>query len=319
MDGPAGKKEKAKDLLNRARLKAQRGDREKAFELFEACIREYLRNRMHWKALAAARAAKTSFGDHPRAQAMLFRMLSFMDLAGEIRKELSESGTAWLKNEVPLFKDLTLDEFTCALEISQIEKAGKGRYAVRQGEKGSDVFVVRKGSLEVIRDGGLVSVVLPGDVFGELEFFSGGHRSAGVRALEPCELYRMPAAPLRTLYAKSPNLKRFLDELYSLRLLMKAGGDLRKHPLVDLDQDTVAAVGYEKGSLIPFDCSTDITIVKHGIVEITTLRNGLPVKHYLKPGSVVERVEGIARAGTNVELIRARIDLLDAGRKARYA
>jgi hypothetical protein len=171
MDGPAGKKEKAKDILNHARLKAQQGDQDKAFELFEACVREYLRNRMQWKALAAARTAKTSFKNHPRAQAMVIRILTSMGLEGEVRKELSERSTAWLKNEAPLFRDLNLDEFTGVLEIMQVERLGKGRSIVKQGEKNTDVFMVRKGTLEVFRDGALLSVLLAGDVFGELEFF----------------------------------------------------------------------------------------------------------------------------------------------------
>jgi hypothetical protein len=315
MENPVGKTGKTKDLLRAARLKAAQGDTEKAFELFQACMREYLRERMPWKALAAAKAAKTTFGGHPRSRAMLIRLLSHLGLSGDAQKEFSESSEAWMKDEVLIFRDLTMDEFTGLLEIMQLIQVRKGRYVIRQNENGSDVFIVLKGSLEVIRDGKVLAVMVPGDVFGELGFFSGGSRSAGVRALESCELIRMPPDPLMSLSAKYGSLKRSLDELYTRRILKKAGEDLKDHPLLDLDQDILATVRVPKGREIPFDSATDITIIKHGIVEITSKGRGLPVKRYLKPGYVIGKLEGTARAGTDVELIRASIDLPATGKR----
>jgi hypothetical protein len=317
MEDPVGKTGKTKDLLNAARRKAAQGDTERAFELFQLCIREYLREKMPWKAVAAAKVAKTTFTGHPRAQGMLIRLLASMGLSGDAKKEFARSSEVWMKDDVSIFRDLSMHEFTGLLEIMQVEKARKGRWILRQGEKGSDVFIVLKGSLEVIRDGETLAFMHPGDVFGELGFFSGGGRSAGIHAVEPCELIRIPAGCLKELCGRSRNLKRSLDELYSQRILKKAGEDLRENPLIDLDHDAITLSRFPKGEAIPFDSTTDITIIKHGVVEVTSETRGLPRKSYLRPGHVVGKPEGTAKAGTDVELIRARIDLLGSGKRDR--
>ena len=63
-----------------------------------------------------------------------------------------------------------------------------GEPVVRQGEKGSQMFVLQRGRVEVIRegDGGEIRLGLlgPGDVFGEMAIFEHEVRSATIRALE---------------------------------------------------------------------------------------------------------------------------------------
>ncbi|HNY64311.1 MAG TPA: cyclic nucleotide-binding domain-containing protein [Deltaproteobacteria bacterium] len=317
MKKPGQKTGNPKDILKAASRKAAQGDTEKALELYEACMREYLRKGFPLRALAAAKAARTAFGKHPKAQGMLIRLLSSMGLSGDAAHEFSRSSEAWLKDDVDIFRDLSMDEFTGLLEIMQIERVRKGRFVVRQNDPGSDVFIVIRGSLEVVRDGELMAFMLPGDVFGELGFFSGKGRSAGVRAAEPCELVRIPAKPLKELCMRYPNIRRSLDELYSSRIVKKAGEDLRHQPLVDLHNDILATVLIPKGEPIPFDSTTDVTIIKHGVVEVTLVKRGLNEKRFLKPGSVIGRIEGTARASTDVELIRASIDIVGVGRKAK--
>lgn len=63
-----------------------------------------------------------------------------------------------------------------------------GEPIVRQGEQGSQMFVLQRGRVEVIRegDGGEIrlGVLGPGDVFGEMAIFEHEVRSATIRALE---------------------------------------------------------------------------------------------------------------------------------------
>jgi CRP-like cAMP-binding protein len=63
-----------------------------------------------------------------------------------------------------------------------------GEPIVRQGEKGSQMFVMQRGRAEVVResDGGesRLGVLGPGDVFGEMAIFEREVRSATIRALE---------------------------------------------------------------------------------------------------------------------------------------
>ena len=299
-----------KNFLRQAEKVAASGQVEESLRLFESCIRGYLRERKPFKALAAAKVAKTSLGKHPRVHALLIRLFRSMDLKGDLQKELDESCTTLKKDRVRIFRGLTGDEFIELLEIVRLVDVGKGGFVFRQHDTGEDIYLVIDGALGVYRDSELMSVLLPGDVFGELGFFFQANRSASVRALGKSRLAKIPAQDLRPLCERFAGLRQSLEALYHDRVLKKAGEELRRHPLVDLRNDVLTTVRFSRGQVIDFDGEADFTIVKHGIVETDMDEKGVKTKRFLRPGHVVERFCGPARANTDVELIRARIDLL---------
>lgn len=299
----------AKALLRMAEQTAAGNDPEKAIELFEECIREYLKDELPFKALAAAKIARTVLNGYPKAHSMLFKVLIFMGLQGDACKEYTESSLIWKKNEVSLFKGLTMEEFMGLLGIIDLIAVKKGSCIVREKDKGEDIFIVFSGSLEVIRDGVRLAVMHPGEVFGELGFFSQGSRSATVRAVRKCELARIPSRKLRNLWKRYPGLEQSLEELYLERVLKKAREDLGLDSIFTLCRKDITTLHYEKGRRISFDgTDKDVTILKHGIIEISYDDKGLPMKRFLRPGNVLELFLGIAHASTDVELIRSRID-----------
>ena len=90
-------------------------------------------------------------------------------------------------------------------------RLGAGESLVRQGEEGSDLFVVLSGSLTAVveDDAGehIVSRRLPGDVVGETSMiFGGGRRTATVRAESDVEVARLSADQFRSLVAARPSL-----------------------------------------------------------------------------------------------------------------
>ncbi len=310
MKKPVSPEKDPKDLLRQAEKVAASGEVEKSLGLFESSIRGYLRERKPFKALAAAKVAKTSLGSHPRVHALLIKLFRSLDLTGDLQKELEESCTTLKKNEVPIFRGLRSEEFIELLEIVHIVDVGKGRFIFRQHDTGEDIYLVIDGALGVYRDGELMSVLLPGDVFGELGFFFQASRSASVRALGKSRLARIPAQDLRPLCKRFAGLRQSLEALYHERILIKAREELRHNPLADPERDSLTTIRFSRGQIIAFDVPADFTIVKHGIVEIDLDEKGVKTKRFLRPGHVVERFCGPARANTDVELIRARIDLL---------
>lgn len=310
MEDPIKTGKGTKDLLRSAEKLAAEGHTGKASELFDACIREYLQKKLPFKALAAAKVAKTALGHRPRMHATLIRILFSMGLMGDALKEFSEGCTALKKDSAVILKKLTMDEFLDILEIMEILQIKKGSSVIEQGEKGEDIFIVLSGSLQVIRDGGIISTMHPGDVFGELGFFFHDLRSATVRAIRSCELARIPSKRLRELCSRRPGLMDSLEALYNERILKKASEDLRSKPIIDLDKDILTTEHFIKGQKICFDSTTDVTIIKHGVVELDYDEKGLKKKQFVKPGHILEHYTGTARASTDVEVIRARIDLL---------
>lgn len=315
MKNPVPSEKDPKDLLRQAEKMAASGEMEKGLDLFESCIRGYLQKKMPFKALAAAKVAKTVSQNHPKVHAMLIRLFQSMDLQGDLQVEYSESSMTLKKDAVSIFRGLTREEFTCLLDIMHIVEVKKGAYILRQQDAGEDIYIMIDGSVGVYRDNELMAVLHSGDVFGELGFFFQANRSASVRAIRKSRLSWIPAQELRLLCARFPRLRQSLEALYQERILRKAGEDLRHHPLVDLKNDVLTTARFSRGQSIVFDTTADITIIKHGIVEIDLDEKGFRTKRFLRPGHVIEHFEGSARANTDVEVIRARIDLLGAEKK----
>ncbi len=302
-----GKPVHHKDLLKKAQKTAAQGNTQEALAAFASCIREYLRARMPFKALAAAKVARVSLKGHPRAQAMLIKLLVTMDLQGDASEEFLLASASWKKEEVSIFKGLSMREFTDLLEIMEVIRVKKGSYITIQGGKGEDIYVIISGTVEVLQDNRLINTLKPGAVFGELGFFSRGIRTATIRATEGSELVVIPPKGLRELCLRHEALRNAIDELYSERILKKAMEDLQGTHIRELNRHTLAGLRFPKGHIIPMSSTEDISIIKYGTVEINYDEKGLPVKRFLKPGNVIWNFKGTARASTEVEVIRAGV------------
>lgn len=85
-----------------------------------------------------------------------------------------------------------------------------GEPIVRQGEKGSHMFVLQQGRLEVLQeDGGRESrlgVLGPGDVFGEMAIFERQERSATIRALEDSRVLTVDRRTFLSRVQEDPSL-----------------------------------------------------------------------------------------------------------------
>ncbi len=305
-----------KKLLTRARQAALKGKSAQAHQLFETCIKEYLSCQMPMKALAAAKHAKTLLGPTPKIRSLLIRLYISAGLHGDAQEEYDECCRIFIKDSMAILKELHMEAFLDILGIMEIIPVNTGRCVFIQGEPGQEIYMILSGEFEVIRDGRRETVLKAGDLFGELGFFHHERRSATVRASQEGSLIRLPAEGLTMLCEKYACLRDALDVIYDERVLKKVNEDMRDHPVLDIYTDQLKRVCYAKGQIIPFDTLTDMTIIKHGIVEINYDEKGLQKKRFLKPGSIIERFAGTARASTDVELVRATVDLLGHHRKA---
>jgi CRP-like cAMP-binding protein len=97
-----------------------------------------------------------------------------------------------------------------------------GEVIFREGDTGTDFFVVVRGRVQVSGDDLGNSVTLatltPGQFFGEVPVLSGQPRQATVTALEGAELLSFPAAAVNDALQQAPEARAALQRAGLLRL-----------------------------------------------------------------------------------------------------
>jgi small-conductance mechanosensitive channel/CRP-like cAMP-binding protein len=96
-----------------------------------------------------------------------------------------------------------------------------GEDIVRQGEQGTELFIIRNGSATVLFQGDNqwmeVARVGPGGVFGEMSLVTGEGRSATVRACSACEVLIIGHQAFGTVLERNPELAKRVSEVLAKR------------------------------------------------------------------------------------------------------
>ena len=128
--------------------------------------------------------------------------------------------TMFLK-QVPMLRSCSQEEIDHIADLGVAIIASEGQDIVRQGDVGSQFFVITNGSVDVSRDGDTVASLGPGDYFGELALFDSAPRNATVTATAPTTLVSVSSGTFRDL----------LGEVSSLRDALLTGMAKRLHEL----------------------------------------------------------------------------------------
>ena len=102
------------------------------------------------------------------------------------------------------------DEIRVILGYTQGRRFAGGSFVIQRGERDRSLYIVTRGALEVllITPNGPLSILelRSGDLFGEMAFFDGLPRSAGVRAIEDSEVLVMTPDGFDRLRLAHPRL-----------------------------------------------------------------------------------------------------------------
>jgi CRP-like cAMP-binding protein len=289
-----------RDLLARAEQAAAARDSGRALALFDACIGEYLRRKLYLKAIAVSRKAKTVLGPWPKVSALVIRTCRAAGLEGDARTELEHAAASLHRDKLGFFRALDDEAFVDLLEVMDVVRVTRGRTVLRRFDAGDDVFVIVAGSCEILRDSRRLAVLKAGDVFGEIGFFSRSVRTATVKTMEDCVQLRIPPGPLQELQERHLCLRQVLESVYSERIMKKVTEDLEEADPSATTTEIFATLRYAKGQDIPLHPEGSVAVLKHGIVEVDYDNLCLKTKRYLRPGSIIDRKRGRARASTNV-------------------
>ncbi|MBM4342996.1 MAG: cyclic nucleotide-binding domain-containing protein [Deltaproteobacteria bacterium] len=134
--------------------------------------------------------------------------------------------TAAVLRNHPLFCALDADGLRALLSAADVVHLRAGQAAVRQGDAGDTLFVVREGSFEVRRESRgrarKLARLRPGDWFGELALLGDGRRTASVVACSDAVVVQVPrpvveGAVLRDVTAALHVLEAASERLAALR------------------------------------------------------------------------------------------------------
>jgi len=123
---------------------------------------------------------------------------------------------------VPLFQNLEPEELDELLAVAHTQRVAARSEVFRQGDRGTQVFVILSGCVKVVAAAGGDDVVLgilgPGEIFGELALLAGGERTATLEAIEPSELLAIDRRDFLPILRARPDVAIKLLEVLAERM-----------------------------------------------------------------------------------------------------
>lgn len=217
--------------------------------------------------------------------------------------------------KLPLFSALAPDLLARLLKAVRVEEISGGNEIVRQGDVGSEAFVVARGVLRVVRreggDESLLAQLGPGAIFGEMALISEAPRSASVIALEPAQLLVLDRSELERAAMHEKALAQELSAFCRARMeanlarharvLSGLAMDARHQLLAELPQRL-----FERGErLIERDQEAErIFLLSSGGVSVSVPEGSdRLVLASLGPGDVVGEISMILRKPASADVI----------------
>ncbi len=141
----------------------------------------------------------------------------------ELKLEPVEIGApAPQSSVIPLFADLTQEEFNDFTTRMQFSTEPAGKAIIKEGDTGASVFVVTRGTVKVTTsvDGKDVelAVLQPSDFFGEIAFLTGKPRTATVETVEECDILEVSEDQLADLIRTKPRIREVMQKYYDQRV-----------------------------------------------------------------------------------------------------
>jgi CRP/FNR family cyclic AMP-dependent transcriptional regulator len=124
----------------------------------------------------------------------------------EDRMTLTHDRRAELLSGCPLFRGIDEAGLAALAELATQVDMPAGHVIARQGEIGTGFFVVVSGRVRVVRDGAVVSMLGPGDFFGELSVLDRQPRTAMVAAEVPTSCLALASWDFEAVLLAQPAL-----------------------------------------------------------------------------------------------------------------
>ena len=112
-----------------------------------------------------------------------------------------------LLRSIPLFAGFGRRELERLGQLADQVDLPEGRVLMRQGESGSEAFIIMEGNARIERDGRRLSDRSKGDVLGEIAILDEGHRTATVTLTSPSRLLVLGHREFHALMDEMPTVR----------------------------------------------------------------------------------------------------------------
>jgi CRP-like cAMP-binding protein len=118
----------------------------------------------------------------------------------------------------PLFATMTDSQLERAVGLVEEKNVALGAVLAREGDFAYHLFVVAEGTAAVTLGDELVTMLRPGDTFGEIGVLERGRRTANVVAASPMRLLTMEVWHFNKLAEENPEFAAVAKQLAQSRL-----------------------------------------------------------------------------------------------------
>jgi CRP-like cAMP-binding protein len=123
-----------------------------------------------------------------------------------------------LLKTVPLFAGCSKSELAKIASLADELPLPAERELTHEGSRGKEFVILVEGEADVIRDGGLIAGIGPGDFVGEIALITGLPRTATVRTRGPARVLVMSAQAFRKLMRDVPSIQTRVLMAVAVRL-----------------------------------------------------------------------------------------------------
>ena len=110
-------------------------------------------------------------------------------------------------HDVPLFSDLSPKDLQQVQQLVDEVDLPAGHVLMRQGESGSQMFIILDGEARVEKDGREVATLGPGAVLGEMAIVAEGPRVATATLTKPSHLFVLAHREFHSLMDTMPSVR----------------------------------------------------------------------------------------------------------------
>lgn len=123
-----------------------------------------------------------------------------------------------LLHAIPLFARLGRKDIERLGQLVDEVDVPGGHVLMRQGDRGSEMFVLASGRVRVERDGQVLAERGPGEVIGEIALLSEGPRTATVTTVDPARLFVVAHREFHALMDEMPSVRLAVLEALAQRI-----------------------------------------------------------------------------------------------------